>query len=236
MHNFKSMVNRRFWKWVGGLFSPRTIELMKIDLICFRLRRKQKDKRDSPAATKLHFGCGNVHVDGWLNVDMMASDENVDLGSGRLPWRNSSFEVAVSQHMIEHLDLETELLPLFAEIKRVLVPCGEIWLSCPDIAKICHSYLDNGMEDLLQDRQKRWSNFNLHGMPAVHLINHLFCQEDGHRNLFDFELLAWALDQSGFKEIQHVQEKDLLQRFPEFPARNDDCQSLYISAISPIST
>jgi hypothetical protein len=55
-----------------------------------------------------------------------------------------------------------------------------------------------------------------------------------HKNLFDFTLLYWALTESGFVEIQRVEEADLLARFPEFPPRHDELQSLYVRARSPL--
>ena len=49
-------------------------------------------------------------------------------------------------------------------------------------------------------------------------------------NLFDFELLEWALTSTGFQDVRRISEADLLARFPEFPERGDDLQSLYVRA------
>ncbi|NJO01469.1 MAG: methyltransferase domain-containing protein [Bacteroidia bacterium] len=87
---------------------------------------------------------------------------------------DNSFEVVVSQHVIEHLELETELIPLLKELSRVLKPQAEIWLSCPDMEKICQSYVMDKGEALLNDRQSRFPHFNLEGVPRQHMINILF--------------------------------------------------------------
>jgi predicted SAM-dependent methyltransferase len=186
-----------------------------------------------PGHPKLHLGAGGRNVAGWLNVDLRGSDYDVDLGSGRLPWRADSFDCVVSEHTIEHLELRTELLPLLSELSRVIRPGGEIWLSCPDIEKICRSYIDHRMVDLLEDRQTRWPKYSLGEAPSSHLINELFHQSGEHKNLFDFELLEWALRSTGFVAVRRVCETDLLARFPDFPARNDDAQSLYVAASIP---
>lgn len=215
------------------VFSERTWSLVQFDIMRFRTRRRRSGDGDLvPSHDRLHLGAGPRRVQGWLNVDLANSECDVDLAGGRLPWRNGVFEAVVSQHVIEHLELETELLPLLRELRRVLKPGGEIWLSCPDIEKICRSYLEHRMVDLLEDRVKRWPDFSLRGAPSTHMINHLFHQEGQHRNLFDFDLLEWALDQAGFTRAERMQEADLLRRFPGFPPRNDDKLSIYARALA----
>src|SRR4029077_4956809 len=109
-----------------------TVHAMKFDLLRLRARRKSR----APAIAglrRLHLGCGQRLVPGWVNADVTDSDADVDLASGQLPWPDSSFETVVSQHVIEHMELQGELIPLLREIGRVLEPGGEVWLSCPDL-------------------------------------------------------------------------------------------------------
>jgi predicted SAM-dependent methyltransferase len=204
---------------------------MHFDLLRTRTRLKRHGDRDLvPSRPRLHVGSGLRKAEGWLNVDVVGSDFDVDLATGRLPWRQSSFDSVVSEHTIEHLELHAELLPLLAELRRVLRPGGEIWLSCPDIEKICRSYVDHRMVDLIEDREKRWPGYRFDEAPTSHLINELFHQSGEHKNLFDFELVDWALRMAGFVDVRRVCEADLLARFPGFPARHDDAQSLYVTA------
>lgn len=216
------------------VFSTRTRKLMEFDIRRLQARLKRyKHKAVMPLSTKLHLGSGKRRVAGWLNVDVLGSDFDIDFASGRLPWPSRVFDCVVSQHVIEHLDLNEEVVPLFGELRRVLKPGGEIWLSCPDIDKICRSYLERRMADLLEDRKPRWPSYSLEGMPPSQMINDLFHQRGEHKNLYDFELLAWALTTAGFVDVRQVVEADLLERFPEFPARQDDRQSLYVRAVTP---
>ena len=196
-----------------------------------------------PSTPRLHFGCGATRIDGWLNVDVVHSDHDVDLASGRLPWADATFDVAMSQHVIEHLELRSELLPLLRDLRRVLKPGGEIWLSCPDIEKVCRSYQDHRMRDLIEDREERSQAFwvkpwtldgevGLEGVPSSHMINSLFHQGFEHRNLFDLELLRWLLELAGFRDVERVDEGRLRAAYPEVPLRGDDAQTLYVKAIA----
>lgn len=216
-----------------SLFSPRTRTMMGFDLKRYMVRTRMRRGAWKPPVPKLHLGCGRRKIDGWWNVDVQGSDENIDLAAGRLPWEDAAFDVVVSQHVIEHLELQSELLPLLAELHRVLLPGGEIWLSCPDMEKVCRDYLDQAGTGLVQDRRSRYPHFSMHGVPSQHFINVLFQQSGEHRNLFDFGLLAWALDDAGFDECAKVDEAELRARFPEFPLRNDDFQTLYLRARRP---
>lgn len=229
--------------FASHVFSARTVAMMKFDLARRRARKKQRQCDPTPEVARIHFGCDDVRVPGWLNVDVAGSDCDVDLASGYLPWLDNVVEAAVGEHVIEHLDLRSELLPLLREFKRVLKEGGELWVSCPDIDKLCRSYVDNAMQDLVDDREKRsrlhWSyDWTLDGetglddTPQSQMINSIFYQGGQHRNLFDYALLDWTLRPAGFENTSQVTEADLLDRFPEFPRRDDSRQAIYMRAIA----
>lgn len=180
--------------------------------------------------SKLHFGCGERYVDGWLNVDMNKSDIDMDFTTATLPLKNKSMSVIVSQHVIEYLDLHQTLVPLLKEFKRILTSDGELWLSCPDIQKIATAYLEDNCLGLIKDRQERIPDWEYPNLPSSHMVNLLFYQGTDNRNLFDFQLLEHLLLNCGFSYVQKMCEDDLLSRFPDFPARFDDLQTLYIKA------
>lgn len=212
------------------VFATRTLGLMWFDLIRLRARLKNVYARSRRVPqTRLHVGCGANWVDGWLNVDVARSEWDIDLAAGRLPWRDDSFSEVVSQHVIEHLELFGELLPLLEELRRVLVPAGEMWLSCPDMEKLVRAYAASRMEELRPELEI----YSMQGAPVVQLLNDQFHQWGQHKNLFDFELLTWALKRGGFKEVNRVTQAEFRRRFPEFPARNDNLHALYVRACAP---
>jgi predicted SAM-dependent methyltransferase len=216
---------------IPHLFSARTRKMIAFDILRLRARLKSGWKRNVVAPTdRLHLGCGSRLVAGWLNVDVFGSEFDLDLASGHLAWGDAAFHAIVSQHVIEHLELRTELLPLLAELRRVLRSDGELWLSCPDLAKVCVAYVNGQVSVLFEDRKERWPLYTLGDMPIQHMVNELFHQDGEHRNLLDFDLLSWALKHAGFTSVDRVVEADLVARFPEFPRRGDDVQSLYVRA------
>lgn len=220
-------------QWLKSVVSYESRQALRFDAQRLRVRLSNILRKDLLSSTdRLHLGCGRRHVEGWLNVDLSGSDLDIDLAC-RLPWRDQQFSVVVSQQVIEHLELHRELMPLLREIRRVCRPGAEIWLSTPDLARVCSSYHRSGGADLLADRQTRhpgWTKV-MADVPASHMINHLFHQMGQHKNLLDFDLLEWALTRTGFAQCERVDEPRFLERFPGFPMRNDDWHSLYVRAV-----
>jgi len=215
---------------MSEIFSKRTQRLINFDLLRFNARLKIGKQIFEVKTNKLHLGCQNKKIDGWLNVDVIASDLDIDLAGGYLPFKDGVFKFIVCQQMIEHLEIEDELIPLLKEIKRVCSSGAEIWLSCPDISKICAGYLsDKGLE-LLKGKQRRYK-YKQDDMPVQQVINAHFYQNGEHQNIFDFELLSWVLNKAGLNKIEKVSEKVFLEDFPEFPIADDEDHSLYVKVL-----
>lgn len=213
-----------------------TARALKWDVTRMRARGRTRKmlralESKGPMPKKFHFGSGSRKIDGWINSDITSTDVDIDLSCGTLPFASNSFELAVAQQVIEHLELKSELRPLLQEVHRCMAPGGEIWLSCPDMRKICRSYLEDGGSGLIKDKLSRWKTYSTGGYVESQVVNDLFHQWGQHKNLFDFELLSDLLSQVGFRDVQHRREADLLNRIPEFPPRNDDFNALYVSAI-----
>jgi predicted SAM-dependent methyltransferase len=212
--------------------SKRQYELMR--MLSFEYKRWKcrvfAPKRYSTSETKFHLGSGARPLKGWLNVDMVDSDLNLDVAAGRLPFDDSQFDVVLSQHVIEHLTIEDELLPLLKECHRCMRKGGEIWLSTPDMEKVAKSYISHQNTDMIEDRKQRLPHWSLGDYPSQHFMNDMFHQGLEHRNLFDFGLLKWCLEQAGFVDVQRVDEAAILAAYPDVPARNDDYQSVYVKA------
>lgn len=215
---------------MNDIFSKRTQKLINFDLLKLNARLKIGKKIFDVNTDKLHLGCQNKKIDSWLNVDVIASDIDVDLGGGYLPFHDGIFKSVVCQQTIEHLDIQDELVPLLREIRRVCSSGAEIWLSCPDISKICVGYLsDKGLE-LLKGKRRRYK-YEHGDAPTQQVINAHFYQDGEHQNLFDFELLQWVLMQAQLENIEQVTEENFLKRYPEFPRADDEDHSLYVKII-----
>src|SRR5207237_6970090 len=107
---------RRFLK---SMLSLEARNALRFDLSRLRVGiRNWRSSQLVPPHPRLHLGCGARRIGGWLNVDIQCSDFDVDL-SRPLPWRTAQFDAIVSQHVVEHLDLKRELLPLLQELRRI---------------------------------------------------------------------------------------------------------------------
>src|SRR5207245_2411997 len=70
--------------------------------------QRSPESAASAAAPRIHLGCGDHHLEGWCNVDVLrapAVDLLADAARG-LPIRDSSVEFVHSEDLLEHLDLE----------------------------------------------------------------------------------------------------------------------------------
>lgn len=195
-----------------------------------KIMKKSYLKKYKNFPKKLHLGCGRRKIKDWLNVDLSNSDINIDLSNKKLPFEDNFFEVIVSQHVIEHLDLHNELEPLLKELNRVLSYKGNLFLSCPSIKKICESYVYDSCQTLIEGRLKRFPTWSLNGYPNSQIVNQLFHQGIEHKNLFDYELLSYILLKCGFRRVEEISEKIFMNKNKCFPERFDDEQSLYIVA------
>lgn len=218
------------------LFSERTRIAVKFDIARIRAKVFGPRRQREPIILRMHLGSGSRRLQGWLNVDLAGADVNIDLTARPFPFPTDCFEVVVTQHLIEHLDLESEVIPVFREVCRVLNPGGELWLSTPDMAKLCAEYLRDGGKELHRYVMARDPFSFPEGFPEPFILNTSFFQRGLHKNLFDFELLDWTLLKCGFVGIQRVVEAELLKRFPDFPPRNDDYEALVIRCTKPTQT
>ncbi len=213
----------------GPVLSSRSLALVRFDLARLDARRSRRGERYEGDLRQLHLGCGKRRIEGWLNIDVAGSDFDVDLGRMPLPFVDDAFDVVVSQQVIEHLDLDDELFPLMRELARVVTKGGTLWLSCPDMAKVCRAYVEDRGVGLVADKQARNAYDPTLGVrPSQIAINWAFHQAGEHKNLFDLELLQWMADEVGFSECVEVDEATLLAAHPGFPARNDGFQSIYV--------
>jgi predicted SAM-dependent methyltransferase len=212
-------------------FDQRTSMYLRFDLrrLYTRVRNHRHSIRQD--RTKLHLGCGRRLVEGWLNCDIAGSQFDIDLAASTLPFVSDQFTTIVAQQVIEHLDFDPTGLRLLRECRRILQPNGEIWLSCPDLEKMCIAYVTDRCKTLdkgLMRHSPAWRE--LPDFPVQHRINYYFHQGGEHRNLFDFEMLKWALEHAGFRDVRRARESELLAAHPEFPPRNDELDSILVAA------
>lgn len=150
-----------------------------------------------PDGSKLHLGCGRVHLDGWVNIDVDASvspDIRLDLRSG-LAARPRSLAFIFSEHLLEHLTLE-DGLHLLRDCRDGLRSGGVMRVAMPDLESLVRAYLGSW-------RDQAWLRDPAYDFidSAVQMLNHAFYGW-GHRYLYDRAEVSRRLREAGFLDVE----------------------------------
>lgn len=148
----------------------------------FRRDRLRQDPARVPA--RLHIGCGQQAIPGWINIDnqgLPGVDQVLDVRHG-LPFADVS--AIYAEHFLEHLALD-DGLAFLAECRRVLRPDGTLRLSTPNLDWVVLTHYrgpEAGPEDAKTDCIRL--NRAFHGW--------------GHQFLWNRSMLEAALRSAGF--------------------------------------
>jgi predicted SAM-dependent methyltransferase len=146
---------------------------------------------------KLHVGCGDVYLEGWVNIDVESSKADVkhDLQTS-LPYDDSSASFIYSEHFIEHLAAEAGANVL-KEFYRVLKAGGVLRIATPDLRYLMKKYfLGWKSQDWIKTYGYGWLQ------TRAEMINLCF-RGWGHQYLYDREELERRLREAGFKRLRN---------------------------------
>jgi predicted SAM-dependent methyltransferase len=152
---------------------------------------------------KLHIGCGENIVDGWLNSDYYVGSARIlhlD-AAGCFPFDNHMFDYIFSEHMIEHISYSNGFAML-SECHRVLRKNGQIRVSTPDLRFLLDLYQDKKSE--LQYEYIKWATDNFIGGTPYYddtfVINN-FVRDWEHLFIYDEKTLRLSMERAGFSNI-----------------------------------
>ncbi|MEG4111291.1 methyltransferase domain-containing protein [Microcoleus sp. Pol12A6] len=151
---------------------------------------------------KLHIGCGQVKLVGWINIDEMLhpgiTDLQLDITKG-LPYDDDSCSLIHHEHFLEHLSAEAGL-SFLKECYRLLKSGGVMRIAMPSLDQIIEKcYLGNWKD---QDWLK-WPEYQFIKTRAE-MLNISF-RWWGHQWLYDREELHRRLQEAGFTIIRDVE-------------------------------
>jgi len=140
--------------------------------------------------TKLHLGCGPLHLSGWVNIDNAqypGVDQVLDVTSG-LPFEDVSFVFA--EHFIEHISYP-EAANLLRECRRILNDDGVLRLSTPNLDWVWMTHYRLPMDDP-------------DAVQACFALNRAF-RGWGHQFLYNERTLRATLLDAGFATVNRVE-------------------------------
>jgi predicted SAM-dependent methyltransferase len=141
-----------------------------------------------PVPARLHIGCGQEAIAGWVNIDsreLPGVDRVLDVRQG-LPFERAS--AIYAEHFLEHLALE-DGLAFLRECRRALAPEGVLRLSTPNLDWVYATHYRTGIG--IADDAKVHDCFQLNR--AFHGW--------GHQFLYNRSTLVAALKASGFRTV-----------------------------------
>ncbi len=137
---------------------------------------------------RLHIGCGQEAIPGWINIDnreLPGVDRVLDVRQG-LPFQNAS--AIYAEHFLEHLALE-DGLAFLRECRRTLAPEGILRLSTPNLDWVYATHYRTGTACSSETKISDCFQLNraFHGW--------------GHQFLYNREALESVLHAAGFRSV-----------------------------------
>ncbi len=195
---------------------------------------------------RLQIGCGNVIIDGWLNVLYERRQEYGALKQvkngwflnynllGPWPVSDNSLSFVAGSHVIEHLDLNAGL-QIVAQAYRALKNGGVIRLSCPDLETYAKHYVNKDAAFFNHPKIKEWCAYKSAQTFGQIFIAKAYDSGGAHKWFYDFESLANILQRAGFVDIKRVKRTE--GKTPDLeilePAGRE-LETVYIEAVKRI--
>lgn len=171
---------------------------------------------------KLHIGARGPFA-GWetLNITPLAGIDHICDARNLGMFEDGTFQCLYASHVLEHFDYRDMVQEVLREWHRVLAPGGRLFVSVPDLEKICSLFLDRDRCDV-NDRF-----LLMRMMMGGHTDSH-----DYHLTAFNWEFLTHYLTAAGFIDIQRKAEFSLFNDTSSLRLKGE-LISLNLTAVRP---
>ncbi|MFX1256853.1 MAG: methyltransferase domain-containing protein [Promethearchaeota archaeon] len=173
------------------------INLLKHGHILRKIRIKKYLKKYK--IRKLHLGCFYFILEGFLNTDILRGKIPIDI-TKKLPFRNNTFDLIYSNHVIEHI-YQKQFRYFLRESCRILKKGGIQIIQTPSIEKLSKIlYGNNELEkQIILDHHSKSSRIN--ATFASNVINNLMHINYQHKYLYDFNLINYLAKLAGYTKV-----------------------------------
>lgn len=209
-------------KFGNKAYEPKASSTIKFEIksLVGRLFSPRIRKQNFPL---LHIGCSSNLVSGFENLDFytMRFWKTKRIGHDLrypLPFKDSTFEGAFSEHTLEHL-CASDAISLLREVHRVLKPGAIFRVVVPDLKQYVNFY--NGTNT--NEEFRKFSN----GCEAIWCLTHNW----GHLSCWDSEMLIQQLVAAGFKSAKEVSFKKGADNRLLCDLESRKWESLYVEAV-----
>lgn len=186
----------RGWIWL----EPKLIRATRA--VTGRNRRLVRGYLAGHPVAKLHIGCGDNELPGWLNTELCPRRSQVYLDATRpFPLPDNCIDVVYSEHMIEHVPWSGGRAML-RECFRVMKPGALLRIVTPDLA-----VLTRLVEEPLTPIHQAYIQYSLEEYQidppagsAAHVVNN-FVRAWGHQFIYNDAALRQLMTEAGFTSI-----------------------------------
>ena len=179
------------------------------------------------ALRRLNWGCGAEGEPGWINSDAKEGpgiDLPCDIRRG-LPLEEASIDYAVSIHALPEVPYP-DLVPVLAELRRVLRPGGVLRLSLPDMERAWEAYRAGDREYFLIPDEDALS---LGAKMVLQLIWYGYS-----RTLFTWDFIREVLLKAGYTDVARCAYRQTRSAHPGITELdNRERESLFVEATRP---
>ncbi|MFZ1488794.1 MAG: methyltransferase domain-containing protein [Ilumatobacteraceae bacterium] len=183
---------------------------------------QRRTLRPTDGELRLHLGCGECRIPGWVNIDLAGGQADLVWDLRRpLPVEAGSATAIFHEHFLEHLPL-SDALDFLRECHDMLAPGGVLRIGVPDFREHFRSYIER--DTFLDDIRP--------GRPAPLFALNELVYSYGHASLWDMSTFRLVLEEVGF---EHVEERAFgesrVRPAPDSPERRNG--TLYVEAVKP---
>lgn len=209
-------------------YRPKDTRAINNDLILKgALSKKNTAGRKDGEGKRLHLGCGNRRMEGYVNADIFKGDAVDEVFSmGDIPYADGTISEIYNEHVLEHLPFEKAEAAI-REWCRVLKPGGVVNLYMPDMELCFKKYLEAPLEAPNFMTTKAWFKATVYGIQKSQAGEPDEAQI--HQCGFSKDEIRIVMGRNGFMV-------DTVENYGGPGQKPDYCTpSMYVRAIKPAS-